>query len=247
MFYLTSDQYVGRSFEEYGEFSQGEIDLFTHLVPPGAFVLDVGANIGAHTIPLAQLAGPGGMVLAFEPQPILCQILCANLAVNSITNTRTHALALGNHQGTCQIPILDYAASNNFGGISMDMVDTGETVPMITLDDLQLDRVDFMKLDVEGFESQVLEGAKATIDRSRPVMYVENDREEKSSDLIQRLFDLGYRLWWHAPPLFSPNNFKGNPEDVFPRIFSINMLAVHRDQPFQTDLRPITSAGDTYW
>lgn len=247
MLYPQNDQYVGRSFKEYGQFSEGEVEIFTYFVKRGTIVLDVGANIGAHTVPLAQLTGPGGVVVAFEPQPVLHQILCANLVLNNIPNALTYAMALGNSQGTCQIPVLDYSKPYNFGGVSMDMVTEGEAVPLGKLDDFQLDRVDFIKLDVEGFESQVLEGAAETIERCRPVMYVENDREEKSAELIQRLFDMGYRLWWHAPPLFSPENFKANPENVFPRICSVNMLAMHRDQTLETDLRPITAAGDTCW
>ena len=247
MFYPKNDKYVGGSFRDYGEFSEGEVQIFTHFIQRGAIVLDVGANIGAHTVPMAHLVGPGGMVVAFEPQPVLHQILCANLAINSVTNTRTYAMALGKSQGTCTIPILDYAAPNNFGGIGMDMVADGELVPLSRLDDFGLERVDFLKLDVEGFESQVLEGAAATIERCRPVMYVENDREEKSPGLIQQLFDMGYRLWWHTPPLFNPNNFKGNPENIFPRICSVNMLAMHRDKTFKTDLRPIMAPSDRCW
>jgi hypothetical protein len=74
---------------------------------------------------------------------------------------------------------------------------------------------------------------------------VENDRKEKSAELIQRLFDMDYRLWWHTPPLFNPNNFKCNPENIFPTICSINMLAIPRDQPFEADLRPITTPADS--
>jgi FkbM family methyltransferase len=246
IFYPVNDKYVGGSFRAYGEFSQGEVDLFSHFIQRGAIVLDVGANIGAHTVPLAQLVGPEGLVVAFEPQPVLHQILCANLAVNSIPNVRTYAIALGNNHGSCMIPVLDYAASNNFGGIEMDSVTDGESVPLGMLDDFGLSRVDFIKLDVEGFESQVLEGGAATIELCRPVMYVENDRKQKSPELIKRLFDMGYRLWWHFTPLYNPNNFKGNQVNIFSTLVSANMLAIHRDIPFQTDLKPITTTSDWF-
>ena len=246
MLYPQHDQYVGRSFKEYGQFSQGEVEIFTYFLRPGAVVLDIGANIGAHTIPMAQLVGSGGVVVAFEPQPILHRILCANLVLNNIPNALTYAMALGSSQGTCQIPVLDYSQPNNFGGIGMDMVSEGEAVPMGRLDDFQLERVDFIKLDVEGFESEVLAGATETIQHCHPVMYIENDRAEKSAELIQRLFDLGYRLWWHLPPLFSPNNFKSNPENFFPGVVSINMIAVHQDQQLVTDLREITTPAATW-
>jgi hypothetical protein len=75
MMYLRQDIYVGRSFAEYGEYSEGEVDLFRQCLRPGDVALDIGANFGSHTIPLAQLVGPGGAVYAFEPQRILFQIL----------------------------------------------------------------------------------------------------------------------------------------------------------------------------
>ena len=246
MLYPPKDQYVGRSFKEYGEFSQGELDLFTHFIAAGAIVLDIGANIGAHTVPLAQLVGVNGVVVAFEPQPVLHKILCANLVLNSVPNALTYAMALGDCEGECLIPVLDYSQSNNFGGIGMDMVEEGEAVPLGKLDTFELERVDFIKLDVEGFESKVLEGAVDTIARCRPIMYIENDRPGKSAELIQRCFDMGYRLWWHTPPLFSPDNFKGNKENVFPRIVSINMLAIHKDMRPIEGLKPVLTPEDTW-
>ncbi len=246
MLYPPKDEYVGRSFKEYGEFSQDEMDLFTRLISPGSIVLDIGANIGAHTIPLAQLVGSGGVVVAFEPQPILHRILCANLVLNSIPNVLTYAMALGDSEGECLVPVLDYSQPYNFGGISMDMVEEGESVPLGRLDAFQLERVDFIKLDVEGYESKVLAGAAETIARCRPMMYIENDRAEKSAELIQFCFDRGYRLWWHTPPLFSPNNFKGNQENVFPCIVSSNMLAIHKDRGAIEGLRPVLTPQDTW-
>jgi FkbM family methyltransferase len=246
MFYPQHDEFVGRSFREYGQFSQGEVEIFTRFIQRGSIALDIGANIGAHTVPMAQLAGPNGLVVAFEPQPILHQILCANLAVNSIPNTMTYAMALGNNQGTCMIPVLDYSKPYNFGGLGMDQVTEGVAVPLGRLDDFLLERVDFIKLDVEGYEFQVLEGAAQTVDRCRPVMYVENDRKEKSAELIQCLLDMGYHLWWHVPPLFSPKNFKENSTNVFANLCSCNMLAIHRDQPPVTGLKPITAASDKF-
>jgi len=233
MIFPKEDLYVGRSFKEYGEFSAGELEIFRQVVQPGAMVLDIGANIGAHTVPLAQMVGPEGAVIAFEPQRILYQILCGNLALNGVTNVVAHAMALSDVQGSCKIPVLDYGQNLNFGCLAIDTVSEGETVPVGTLDLFELARVDFIKLDVEGFERQVLLGGERTLKRCRPILYLENDRREKSPDLIQVLLDMGYRLWWHTPPLFSPNNFKGNPENVFPGLASSNMLAIPREQDYE--------------
>ena len=77
-------------------------------------------------------------------------------------------------------------------------------------------------------ELEVLKGARRTITRLRPALYVENDREEKSAALIAHLHSLDYDLFWHRPPLFNPQNHAGNPENVFEKTVSINMLCFHR-------------------
>ena len=86
MLFNKFDIYVGGSLSKYGEFSVGEQELFQRVVRPGQVVVEVGANIGAHTVELARLVGPEGEVHAFEPQRIVFQTLCANLALNQLTN-----------------------------------------------------------------------------------------------------------------------------------------------------------------
>src|SRR6185437_4192192 len=85
MLALAGDRYITRSLEVYGEFSAGEWDLFAQVVKPGMTVVEVGANIGAHSIALAKACAPGPLYL-FEPQQRVFQILCANLALNGVTN-----------------------------------------------------------------------------------------------------------------------------------------------------------------
>src|SRR5437870_1047961 len=81
MLYNLNDTYIGAMLEKYGEFSEGETDVFHQLVRPGMTVVEVGANVGAHTLSIARLVGPQGRVLAFEPQRSIFQMLCANLAM----------------------------------------------------------------------------------------------------------------------------------------------------------------------
>ena len=227
MLYNIHDAYVGRSLELYGEFSFGEIELFAQLLKPGMTIIDVGANIGAHTLYFAEVAGPGGTVLAFEPQRTLHQMLCANLALNEVGNARAMQMGLGRSPGQAFIPAIDYGQSGNFGGVSLDAQERGgETVMVVPLDGIGLDACHFIKIDVEGMEEEVIAGAAGVIKRDRPVLYVENDRRPKSAGLIARLQALNYRMFWHLPPLFNERNIYGNSVNVFPGIVSINMLCL---------------------
>jgi FkbM family methyltransferase len=169
-------------------------------------------------------------VYAFEPQRVLFQTLCANMALNSLTHVVCRQEALGAAAGTTYVPPLDYNTENNFGGLSLTYRQ-GEPVPVVPLDSLELGRCDFLKIDVEGMELEVLRGAARTIQRFRPLLYVENDRPEQSAELIRYLRELGYELYWHLPPLFSPHNSFRNPENEFGRTVSVNMLGVHRSVP----------------
>jgi len=103
-------------------------------------------------------------------------------------------------------------------------------VPCVRLDDvLRSHTVGLLKLDVEGFELNALRGAEDTIARSRPVIYVENDRLDRSQALIEWLWSKEYRMWWHLPPLFNPGNFFGRAENIYGRLMSCNMLALPRE------------------
>ncbi|MEX2114014.1 MAG: FkbM family methyltransferase [Pirellulales bacterium] len=229
MIYNVNDMFVGRSLDVYGEFSEGEIGLFGELVQPGQSVVEIGANIGAFTVFLAQHVGRQGVVLAIEPQRLVFQTLCANLALNSITNVACFQQASGAQHGSLHVPQLDPLVVNNFGGLALGEYQRGQVVAVVPLDAFNLQRCDFIKIDVEGMEEDVLRGAVETIARCRPIMYVENDRPEKCESLIRYIASLGYRMYWHCPPLFNPSNFLGNPENVFGELLSANLACFHRD------------------
>lgn len=224
MLFNMHDVYIGKSMDLYGEFSEGEIQVFQQILKPGMMVVEVGANIGAHTVFLAQAVGPAGRVLAFEPQRVVYQTLCANIALNSITNVDCRNAAVGEAPGQLLVPQLDYTQENNFGGLGLGEYQSGEQVPIVTLDSFGLTHCAMLKIDVEGMEKNVLEGAKATIARCQPVLYVENDRKDRSAALIRMIDSLGYNMYWHLPPMFNPDNFNRNPVNVFGNIVSINMI-----------------------
>jgi len=242
MMYLRNDVYIGRSFEQYGEYSEGEVALLRALLRPGDVAFDVGANVGALTIPMARLVGPTGMVYAFEPQRVIFQILCGNVAINELGNVQTLQWAVGSAAGTTKVMPLDYGAQNNFGGLALGSAN-GEDVAVIAIDDLNLSTLRLLKMDVEGMELDAIRGAAATIARCRPFLFIENDRPEKSTALLTQLFDHGYRLWWHTTPLYNGANFLNNSQNLFGNIHSFNVLGIPGEvKDVQLSLREITSA-----
>ena len=235
MLYNVNDLYVGRSLDLYGEFSEGEVEVFRQLVRPGDLVMDVGANVGAHTVWFAKVVGPGGVVLAFEPQRLVFQTLCANVALNSLTNVWTFQLALGESAGMARAPAPDPRRPTNFGGLSVrtDPQSRGEPVSLARGDALPISRCRLVKVDVEGMELAVLKGLSGVIDRHKPALYVENDRAEQSAALVRYVDSIGYDAYWHPTPLFNPNNFFGNAENVFGTVVSGNMLCMPRSAAAQ--------------
>jgi len=242
MLYNPNDKYVGRSLDLYGEYSEGEVELFRQTLQPGSVVIEVGANMGALTLPLAQIVSKTGIVIAFEPQRIIYQTLCANLALNSVPNVYAFQQAIGAGPGAVFVPALDYTQENNFGGLALGNFETGERVPVASLDDFNFPACHFLKVDVEGMELDVLRGANRLIGRYRPIIYVENDRKDKSDELVRHLHSLDYKMYWHRPYYYNPDNFFHNPENVFPNTGSLNMICVHRD--LSHDLRGVEPVED---
>src|SRR5260370_11694395 len=103
MLYNVNDQFQGKMLDKYGEYSEGEVDTFAQLLKPGMVAVEVGANIGSHTVAIANLVGPQGRVLAFEPQRAIFQVLCANLPLNALEQVEAPWMAGGAAAGDVTI------------------------------------------------------------------------------------------------------------------------------------------------
>ena len=231
----TNDTYIGRSLDFYGEWSDAEIWLFGQIVRPGDTVLEAGANIGSHTVWLSRAAAPG-KVYAFEPARHTHQLLCANLALNGCLNVHARQQAVGQTSGTVNFPLVDPSQPNNFGAVSLIGLDDfpSEKVSQVALDALEFDRLDFIKADIEGLELQMLQGALKTIAQHRPVLYLEvtplPDRNTGNrDDLLALLVPLDYAAYYFFAPMFNPNNFFGQTQDIFNAI-SLDLLCVPHEK-----------------
>jgi FkbM family methyltransferase len=240
MLFNSNDAYIGKSFLEYGEFSQGEVDLFEAIIKPGMTVLDIGANIGAFSIPFAQMVGPQGTVFAYEPQRMCYYLLCANVALNNLTNVICLQNAVGKEGGRIDVPELDFGKPANFGGLELgkDYPEARSkcSVKLIKLDETGFAKVDFIKIDVEGMEPDVFMGARELIRRDRPFIYMECDRGENMSLLVKLAKAASYDIYFHAPQLYNSDNYLRNPRNEFGPISSINMLCWPQEVAFPLDV-----------
>lgn len=231
--FFSNDMYVGKSLDLYGEFSADEVSVFQMVLRPGDTAVEVGANIGALTVPMARLCKK---VHAFEPQPENAGLLRTNLDQNGIENVGVYMVPVGYKNDIVSVPRLSELGHTNYGNVEIG----GEgsyKISTVRLDDLMehWDKIKFIKIDAEGSELDILRGASELIKRDRPVMYIENDRKEQSRDLVAHLLDLGYTMYWHRPPLFYGGNFFDNKRNVFGNTVSISMVCVADESGIQVD------------
>jgi FkbM family methyltransferase len=211
----------------YGEWSELEVRLFqTHLTPQSN-VVEVGSNLGLHSVPLAKIAGKG-KVICFEPQRIIFQILCANIAINDLTNVFAHNAAVSDDEREITIQSSDYEMPWNYGGFSIEKgmsatlpfpgAVSSESVTAIKLDTFrpvnQLPSIDLLKIDAEQHELAVLKGATGIIAQHRPIIFVENNDARFGDELIQCIKNFGYISYWFCSARYQPDNFNRVPIDV---------------------------------
>jgi FkbM family methyltransferase len=149
------------------EFERTEFEAIRRLVRSGSVVLDVGANVGIFSVWLRRCAGPDSTVHAFEPVPTTHRRLRETLALNGLDDLRTHPLAITNVDGPVTMHVFDdaHSAWSSLGTPSFDGVVATATLEVEgrTLDTFAvqhaIERIDFLKIDVEGFELHALQGA----------------------------------------------------------------------------------------
>jgi FkbM family methyltransferase len=201
---IDTRSYIEWSIFCFGAYDRATVELLTTLVHPGYVVIDVGANVGVVTLPLARLVGPQGAVHSFEPHPVVRQRLRENVALNNLSNVHVCSSALG---PTAATATLHSDASGNEGAGSLapgpGLRGQRYTVDVDTLDRYaaSLPRVDLIKIDAEGADYGVLEGARDTIERCRPAIYIEVDpallaRFDATPRMVLEFLDaLGYEIW----------------------------------------------------
>lgn len=177
--HIQTTNFIDASIFYLGDYEPWLKQHFKRLIKKGDIILDIGANVGFHSLYFAELSGKEGTVLAVEPIVQNFTALQKNITLNKFNNIIAVKKALANHDEEIEIHI--NVLSENPGGFSLLSKRTKNTkVQCIRGDDLikqqGISTVNFIKIDVEGFEFEVLKGLTATIQDNRPVIIFEYDR-----------------------------------------------------------------------
>lgn len=177
-----------------------ELALVAQFVRPGSVVADVGANRGVYTYFMSRAVGPAGQVLAYEPQPDLAAYVEAGMA--RAHNVTVRQVALGDRLGTAEltIPLRDGRPEPGWASLRADVGPGSKaSVDLTTLDaELSEGDLSFIKIDVEGFELPVLQGARRLLQRARPVALVEIEylwSGDSAAGTLGVFEGLGYSAW----------------------------------------------------
>lgn len=223
---LRSGCYVRVALDDFngrGAYFTRDVDrkitwICSRVVRPGDIVLDVGANIGLVTFTLAPIVGPTGHVHAFEPNPQSSALIEQAIAYNQMENITLHSYALGDHE--CRLALAIPHGHSGRASLTRSATERGMDrvlVPVRRLSEVIREevgpsRIRLVKIDVEGFEPQVLIGAQRTFSENPPDVVVAEQLDEVGTGVHREpstlgiLAELGYRLFgiprsWFAPKL----------------------------------------------
>lgn len=244
MVWPKADESIGRALDLYGEFAEGENRLMNRYVQPGDVVVDVGANLGTTVLPLANAVGASGQVIAFEPQPLMTQCLQTMLSINECFNVRVITAALAEKRGWARILAPNISHGGNYGAMALGA--EGLQVPVMCLDEIELSSCSLIKIDVEGYEWPVIQGAKKNLLKHRPVIYLEAKRIAGTAAYLTWLLGNGWRCYWHFASFYLPDNFRNNPKNIFGGTGDMNILAVPSEKTLPEDMPEIRYPNENW-
>lgn len=218
--YYKNDQHMIEQYHNQLFFEQEYIiNFLSDYVKKACTIVDIGAHVGSHSIMYKRL-NPSSIVYSFEPQKMLYKLLCFNISDNNLRNIYSYNNAVGEDvydaemnpysaDGENSMQQVEYGSSNIYNLAGVQVGSGGEKIKVISLDALKMNRCDFMKIDVEGYEPNVIMGARNLIMSCKPVISFEVNKKKSpniSASTKDMLESLGYncrRAWqdnWIALP-----------------------------------------------
>ena len=241
------DEYIGLSLREYGEFSEIELSLMSKFIMKDDVVFDIGSNIGAFTVPFAKKVGELGQVYAFEPQKVIYELLQDNVNKNKLKNVKVFNVGIGKKKEELELNEIDYSKVGNFGGVSFkydsssftkNIKDKKYKVKIISLNEfMEIEKCNFLKIDVELMELDILMGGKNFLEKFRPILWIEN-HQFYPNEINKFLLENDYNAYWAYSYIFNESNHFINDNNYFGELATLNTLAIPKeDYRFSIDKR----------
>ena len=232
------DKYIGLSLREYGEFSEIELSLMSKFIMKDDVVFDIGSNIGAFTVPFAKKVGELGQVYAFEPQKVIYDLLQDNVNKNKLKNVKVFNVGMGQKKEELELNEIDYSRVGNFGGVSFKYDSSSFTkniknkkykVKIINLNEfMEIEKCNFMKIDVELMELDILTGGKRFLKKFRPILWIEN-HQFYPNEINKFLLENDYNAYWAYSNIFNESNHFINNNNYFGKLATLNTLAIPKE------------------
>lgn len=209
--YVPTQDYVGRSMKYFGDLDPKVSDIVDKVVRQGDTCIDVGANLGLVSLRMAERAGPNGLIHAFEPQPQMIEYLMATLSRRTTQNIALHQIGLGRERGTLTLSVPSGNAGRATMMASESPTDDTFEVDVIPLTEFmetqERGNVALVKIDVEGFESEVIAGGAGFFETSPPWVVLLEEHAPVDGPTLPRalelLVSLNYEIFAIPKTLFS--------------------------------------------
>ena len=238
------DEFIGLAIREYGEYSELELNTILKFIKEGDTVFDIGANIGCFTVPIAKKVGLKGEVHSFEPQPFINKLLQKNTQLNNTYNVKINKQGLGLKEQIFELEDIDYSSTGNFGGVGLITDNSSFTnlkskrkhkINVVKLDKfLHLNKCNFLKLDAENMDLDVLRGGKKFLKKFRPILWVENQKIYPNQ-INKFLLDNDYIPFWVSTMFYNPDNYFVNDNNYYKNLATFNTLAIPYENKFLID------------
>lgn len=224
---LAGEDLISDSLRQYGEWAQQELDILLAFIEPGQTVVDAGAYIGTHTRAFSNRVGPTGNVFSFEPNPSSFAVLQANVAAAPIANIHPLNLGLGAREEKLSITL-----DNNLHNLASASMTQGyeqeiATARIQAMDAIDIPCVHLLKVDVEGMELALLEGAQHIIDRDHPSIFLEVNSLEGSHEFLSWSTDHDYVAYGINVGAFNPDNYLQANANIFGSACEVGLLLIH--------------------
>ena len=201
---LNINDWIQQNIFFLGSYEDAELKVLSNHLKPDSVFIDIGANFGLYSLIASQHISEEGTIISFEPFPENYKSLCTNLSLNNLRRIKAENKAVGSQTGT--LKLYYNSKENNLGMVSSIKTQNSDfvTVNMTCLDYYlkkeSLKKITFVKIDVEGFEYDVLQGMKQTLQQYSPIILIEvldsKSQKNVSNKPHELLCEMGYKRFF---------------------------------------------------